>query len=153
MQKIATLGTGKWLSGTFRMHCQLLVSERLRQRDEIYISTEWLKMKIQIPWHCLWHKSTGETPSCEKIRCISIPQNSCGGGPTLPHWLFLLCVNLQLCETEPTTLRGGTWCICGIYGTIGSASFLMIPNGAPDGVGSICGHLGEALTLCFVFFF
>ena len=25
----------------------------------------------------------------------------------------------------------------------------MIPNGAPDGVGLIYGHLGEALTLCF----
>ena len=27
----------------------------------------------------------------------------------------------------------------------------MIPNGAPDGVGLIYGHLGEALTLFFSF--
>ena len=35
MQKIATLGTGKWLNGTSRMHCQLLAGLADR-RSELY---------------------------------------------------------------------------------------------------------------------
>ena len=71
MQKIATLGTGKWLNGTSRMHCQLLAGLADR-RSELYsfcfprgcvwnacaremnihfYLSDW-KMKIQIPW--LW---------------------------------------------------------------------------------------------------
>ena len=123
MQKIGTLGTGKWLRGTSRMHSQLLadrISDFCNSVSKILFNFQFLFSKSL----CLKDTFFYAVTEC---------QDSLWRRSHLrpPRWLFLLCVeNLQLCRTERSTMRGGIWCICGIYGTIGIASFLMIPNGA-----------------------